>query len=513
LKLMGEDQKYTLDASDERVFCGGSPMAISNKAYKLLMLFVENPNQLLTKSHILDALWEEINVTEGMVKEYVHELRVALNDDARAPRYIQTVHGRGYRYLGGIEVIRGTASVSGVPIPDKPSIAVLAFNAQSLAPEDVLFGDGLCDELTTSLSLVPWLFVIARNTSRNLGDKDDNTQDVGELLGVRYILRGSIRRSGKQLRIHAELSETELGSLLWARRFDAKTSDLFSLQDEMTIAVVNTIGPRIQLAEIDRAVRKPPGNLTAYDQLLRAKAALNIGNVGEARTLLDIALDTDPDYTMARALRAWCVTLIGWKFRILTDDDVQQAIQQANQVLASSDCDIEARAFAAYTLGFFGVDTGHARLVLQQVTQDAPSFAWAWASLALLEAYHGAPKTAIRCANNALELNPRDPQSFRCEMAICKALLVQKDYQQSLFYSDLGLQKSPKNAYFQMCRITSLVQLGRIKDAEALGARFRGQHPEFDFSAWKALAANWTAWDEVVVVVAAALVTAKVFEF
>ena len=505
LLRMATENEYTIDVVDERLFQGEDPIPVSNKAFALLRLFTAHPNQLLTKTEIMDALWKDVFVNEGLVKEYVHELRTALKDNARAPVYIQTVHGRGYRYLGGIALASQVDDGAKQTISDRPSIAVLPFRTTANSPEDNQFADGLCDEITISLSLVPWLFVIARNSSRIFDDDNPSILDVGELLGVRYVLCGSVRRHGIRYRVLAELLETEFGSVVWAHRFDSAERDLFSLQDEMTAAVVNRIGPRIQKAEIDRATRKAPGDLTAYDQFLRARAALNTGRLDQAKTLLDQALEADPDYTIAKALRAWAETLIGWDFRSLSKGDVSFAISLARTALESPDCDIEARAYAAYTLGFFGKDEEHACHLLKQVTQEAPSFAWSWASLALLESYHGSPERAISCANTALTLSPRDPQSFRCEMALSKAFLVLGDYRQCLFYVDLGLQKSPRNAYFQMCRITSLVQVGRSRDAEALGARFRDQHPAFRTVDWKMLANNWRSWKRTTDVVANAL--------
>ena len=505
---MATENGYTIDVGDERLFLGEDPVPMSNKAFALLRLFTEHPNNLLTKAEIMETLWKDVFVNEGMVKEYVHELRMALNDNARAPTYIQTVHGRGYRYLGGISGVDQPDDAAGkLPITDRPSIAILPFKSLANSPEDEQFADGLCDEITISLSLVPWLFVIARNSSRIFDDDNPSILDVGEFLGVRYVLCGSVRRNGSRYRVLAELLETEFGSVVWAHRFDSDESDLFSLQDNMTAAVVNRIGPRIQKAEIDRATRKAPGDLTAYDQLLRARAALNAGSLDQAKTRLDQALAADPAYTLAKALRAWCETLIGWDFKSLNKREISFAINLARNALDSPDCDIEARAYAAYTLGFFGQDKSHASHLLRQVTKEAPSFAWSWASLALLESYHGSPDSAIGCANTALTLNPRDPQSFRCEMALSKAFLVLGDYQQCLFYADLGLQKSPRNAYFQMCRIASLVQIGRRKDAKALGARFRVQHPAFKTADWKFLAGNWQSWAKTIDVVAEALET------
>ena len=132
--------------------------------------------------------------------------------------------------------------------------------------------------------------------------------------------------------------------------------------------------------------------------------------------------------------------------------------------------------------------------LVEEVTRQCPSFAWAWASLALLESYHGAPQRAIELAETALRLSPRDPQSFRCEMAICKSHLVLKQYERSLYYAELGLLKCPSNAFFLMCRIACLVEMNQLEKAFVLAARFRESNPAFTISKWRDLAGFWNSW-------------------
>jgi adenylate cyclase len=509
---LGEKTNFRVDLDDERLLEGAKPVAISNKAFQLLRLFVENPNRLLTKEHILDVIWGDLYVTEGLIKEYVHELRGALHDDARRPKFIETVHGRGYRFLGGINA----ASSQTVSVQDngrdRPSVAVLPFENMSGDPDEDYFSDGLSEELITSLSFVPWLFVIARNSSHTFRGKSADLREVGEVLGVRYIVTGSVRRWGDRLRVNSQLIETEHATQIWAQRFESKMTDVFDLQDEITQGVVGAIGPKIQLAEIMRASRKHPEDLTAYDMFLRARSALNRMEISEAAQLLDQAIEHAPDYAKAKAFRGWCTTLVGWRF--VTPDAKQRelAIRFAQEALMRPACDAETQAYAGYTIAFYGRQIDRGISLVEEVTRDCPSFAWAHASLALLESYHGDARKAILCANSALTLNPRDPQSFRCEMAICKAYLRLSEFEKSLAYAERGLIKSPRNTYFQMCRIACMVHLGRQSDAVALGERFRRQNPDFTISKWRALADNWRAWTVAAQMMESALLTAKIPE-
>jgi adenylate cyclase len=470
---------FKIDLADERLWDGGQPVEISNKAFQILRLLVESPNRLLTKDHILDTVWGDVHVSEGLIKDYVHDLRQALGDDPRRPRFIETVHGRGYRFLGGVEAIGRSADADGPTPLGKPSIAVLPFVNISGEPEQEYFADGLSEEIITALSLVPWLFVIARNSSFSYKGLTIDVRRVGEELGVRYVLEGSVRRAGNRVRINGQLVDTETAAHIWADRYESNLDDVFDLQDEITDAVVNAVGPKIQLAEIERATRR---------------AALNSVQIDDAIGFLDEAIAHAPDYAKAKAVRAWCTTLIGWRFVAPPEAQRETSIRLAEEALVSSEVDAETRAYAGYAIGFMDDQKHRAMSLVEDVTRQCPSFAWAWASLALLESYHGDARRAIELANTALRLNPRDPQSFRCEMAISKAHLVLNQFEESLEYADQGLRKSPGNSFFQLCRITCLVELGRLADAHATAGKFQAQNPEFRISKWRDLTRNWGAW-------------------
>ncbi len=494
---MVEKAKYRLDLGDERLWHGDQPVQINNKAFQLLRLFVSSPNRLLTKDHILDAVWGDVCVSEGLIKEYVHDLRLALGDDPKHPEFIETVHGRGYRFLGGVEAGDGPAGADRHARPDRPSIAVLPFTNISGDPEEEYFADGLSEEIITALSFVPWLFVIARNSSFIYKGLAIDVRKVGDELGIRYVLEGSVRRAGDRLRVNGQLVDTETATHIWADRYESKLDDVFDLQDEVTEAVINAIGPKIQLAEIQRATRKRPNNLTAYDLYLRARAALNSVQIDAAIGLLDEAIAHAPDYAKAKAVRAWCTTLIGWHYAVPSEEQRKTAIRLAGEALASPDADAETQAYAGYTLGFMGDQRQRAMALVEDVTGQCPSFAWAWAALALLESYYGDARRAIELATTALRLSPRDPQSFRCEMAISGAHLILDQFEESLEFADQGLQKNPSNSFFQMCRITCLVRLGRLADAQAAADRFQAQYPDFKISKYHDLTRNFCAWTSI----------------
>ena len=245
----------------------GRVAKLTPKAAAVLMALLEQAPGLVTKEQLLNRVWGGRAVGDEALTSCVLELRRALDDDARNPRYIETRHRRGYRLLATLP----TAPASGAaPVPYKPSLAVLPFDSLSSDPDQEYFADGVVEDITTALSRVGSFFVVARNSSFIFKGKKVQAQKVGRQLGVRYIVEGSMQRAGRRLRMTAQLIEAETGHHLWADRYDGELSDVFDLQDWLVASVVGAISPSVREAEIKRALLKRPESLQAYDYVLRA---------------------------------------------------------------------------------------------------------------------------------------------------------------------------------------------------------------------------------------------------
>jgi adenylate cyclase len=212
-----------------------------------------------------------------------------------------------------------------LPLPDKPSIAVLPFANMSGDPEQEYFADGMVEETITALSRIRWLFVIARNSSFTYKGQAIDVKRVGRELGVRYVLEGSVRKAGQRVRITGQLIDATTGNHIWADRFDGALDDIFDLQDRVASSVVGAIEPRLRLSEIERAARKPTASLDAYDFYLRAPAQVyryTEESLGEAVALLRQALAIDLSYAPAEVLLGWCRALQraqgGEPYRVMT---------------------------------------------------------------------------------------------------------------------------------------------------------------------------------------------------
>jgi adenylate cyclase len=245
------------------------------------------------------------------------------------------------------------------PLPDKPSIAVLPFANMSGDPEQEYFVDGMVEEVITALSRICWLFVIARNSSFTYKGQAVDVKQVGRELGVRYVLEGSVRKSGNRVRITAQLIDAVNGTHLWADRFDGSLKDVFDLQDEVASRVAGVIEPALQTAETARSAGRPTHDLTAYDLYLRAYAILRSSarQIPEALRLMEQAIARDPHYGPALAVAAVCCVRLVIDGR--SDDPEADRLKSANfarRALEVGGEDPGILANAAFALAHFGED-------------------------------------------------------------------------------------------------------------------------------------------------------------
>ena len=215
-------------------------------------------------------------------------------------------------------------------LPDKPSIAVLPFANMSGDPEQEYFADGMVEEITTAIARLPWLFVIARNSSFTYKGRAVDVKQVARELGVRYVLEGSVRKAGNRVRITGQLIDTTTGAHIWADRFDGALDDIFDLQDRVASNVVGAIEPKLQKSEIERVARKPAASLGAYDLYLRALEQYHKyteEGFGEAVDLLERALIIDPSCAPAAALIGWCRVFQREGWQLVTDAEANEALR------------------------------------------------------------------------------------------------------------------------------------------------------------------------------------------
>ena len=297
-----------------------------------------------------------------------------------------------------------------LPLPDKPSIAVLPFANMSGDAEQEYFADGMVEEIITALSRIRWLFVIARNSSFTYKGQAIDVKQVGRELGVRYVLEGSVRKGGNRVRITGQLIDAVTGAHLWADRFDGFIEDVFELQDQVASSVAGVIEPALQAAETARSAGRPTVDLTAYDLYLRAHAMalLSSRQIPEALRLMEQAIARDPRYGPALAGAAHCC------FRLLFDgrcDDRQaerlKGADFASRALEVAGDDPGILVNAALALAYFGEDIGAMLALVDRALALNPNFARGWHISGVLRLWAGQPDLAIEQNEASLRLSPR----------------------------------------------------------------------------------------------------------
>jgi len=370
----------------------------------------------------------------------------------------------------------GEGRVGVLPLPDRPSIAVMPFANMSGDPEQEYFADGMVEEIITALSRICWLFVIARNSTFTYKGQSVDVKQVARELGVRYVLEGSVRKAGGRVRITAQLIYAPTGTHLWADRFDGSLEDVFELQDKVATSVAGVIEPTLQAAETARAAHRPTNDLTAYDLYLRAYA-LDLTSAPEALRLLDQAIERDPHYGPALALAAnfyaqRCIA--GWSQD--PEADCRKGADLARRALRVGGDDPSTIVNAAGPLAFFGDDIGAMMGLVDRALALNPSFARGWNNSGLLSLFAGQPERAIEHAETALRLSPRARVGTTVGI-IGTAHLVSRRFGEALPKLLLAIQEAPTFPVPYRWLASCYAHMGRLDEARDVVKRLRALTP------------------------------------
>ena len=368
-----------------------------------------------------------------------------------------------------------------LPLPDKPSIAVLPFQNMSDDPEQEYFADGMVEDIITALSRFKWLFVIARNSTFTYKGRSVDIRHVGRELGVRYVLEGSVRRATDRVRITAQLIDAETRAHIWADRYDRAVDDIFALQDEITLSTVAAIEPSLRHAEIERAKRKRPENLDAYDLLLRATPLVDTGmpeGASQAVPLLERALLLEPNYALAHGQTAFCNEILYLRAG-RREDNRKAAIQHAHTAVALGPDDAPALVYAAIAIGL----VEHNRILAQETFEAAlaisPSAAWAYSWGALILGWGGEAERAIEWGERGIRLSPLDPWITAALHGICMGHFLRGRYEDAAAAAQRAIRSKPGFSVSHMFLAAALAKLGRMEDASAAAERVIQLQPNF----------------------------------
>jgi len=386
---------------------------------------------------------------------------------------------------------RGAATRPALALPDKPSIAVLPFVNMSDDPKQEYFSDGVAEEIITALSRFRHLFVIARNSSFSYKGRSIDVKQIGRELGVRYVLEGSVRKSGNRVRITGQLVDASTGAHLWADRFDGALEDIFDLQDQVTASVVGEIAPKLEQAEIERAKRKPTESLDAYDYYLRGMAGVHRWTReanDEALRMFYRAIELDPEYASAYGMAARCYSqrkTSAW----VTDreHEIGEAARLARRAAELGKNDAVALCTAGIGLAFVVGDLDDAAALIDRALVLNPNLAWAWMFSGWSKVWAGDPEVAIEHLARAMRLSPHDPHVFNMQAATGLAHFFAGRYAEALSRADMAVREQPNHMIATCTAAASSALLGRTNEAQKAMAHLRQLVPALRISNLKEL--------------------------
>jgi len=367
------------------------------------------------------------------------------------------------------------------PLPDKPSIAVLPFANMSGDPEQEYFADGMVEEIITALSRIRWLFVIARNSTFTYKGQAIDVKRVGRELGVRYVLEGSVRKAVGRVRITAQLIDALTGAHLWADRFDGSVEDIFDLQDKVAVSVAGVIEPTLRQAEVERARRKRPDNLGAYDLVLRALPHAYAAMPEEARIavpLLERALALEPDYGLAHGYLSLCYEIVF--ARGGHDPEVAAAaVRHAHAAIAHGRDDATALALGGFTIALVEHDRPAAIEAFETALALSPSCSIACIFGSVAMGWSGEAERALEWGERALRLSPFDRMNYLAHHALTLGHFMNRSYEEAAIAARRAAQGNPGFSIMHMLLAASLAAQGRVAEANAAAARVLALQPNF----------------------------------
>jgi adenylate cyclase len=383
---------------------------------------------------------------------------------------------------------RAAGTESPPPLPDKPSIAVLPFENISGDPEQEYFADGMVEEIITALSRFKWLFVIARNSSFTFKGKAVDVKEVGRRLGVRYVLEGAVRKAAGKVRITGQLIDAVTGAHIWADRFERDLTDIFALQDEVSVAVVSAIEPKLLQTEIAIATRRRPENLTAYDCYLRAMQQsypLTREGLAEAIRLAHRALELDPRFSLVAALAGFChMNNVTLGYAIDPQLDRQEAVRFLRLALSVDDGDPETLAWAAFNSAFMVGDSESEIEMADQAVALNPNSFQAWNARGWVYRVAGLPEEAVRSFERAIRMSPVDPLLHRSFTGMGYAFIELRRFEDAIVAGKKGLRQNPTFSATHRCLASAFAHLGRDAEAREAAAGLLKVDPTFTISEW-----------------------------
>ena len=449
---------HTLDVSLRELRRGATPVPIEPQVFDLLTYLVKNRDRVVTKDDLLSAIWGGRIVADSTLTSRINAARKAVGDSGEEQKLIRTIARRGVRFVGDVELrpadttrARESRTPNGKEYSprlafsqsERRGIAVLPFVNMSGEADQDYFSDGMSEDIIFALSKLRWFFVIARNSSFTYKGKSVHIKQIGEELGVGYVVEGSVRKQAGRVRITVQLNDVTTGSHIWAERYDRELADMFAVQDEITEAIVAAIEPQLYRAEHRRARRKPPENLDAWDLVMRALMhfwRLTREDNLQAQEFLEQAIAIDPNYAQAHAVLTVSHTFgahMGWEEAATATPIAERAALAA--VRADGE-DPWAHLALACAHSYRGrIDDALA--AFETALRLNSNFSLALGYFGLVLSWTGRSREGGEAARRAMRLSPRDPFTAIYHGVAGYAAFVEGDYAEAIRLCREGIRQ------------------------------------------------------------------------
>jgi TolB-like protein/Flp pilus assembly protein TadD len=513
--LIYEFGHYSLDVDQQELRLGSDPVAIEPQVFDLLQYLIRNRERVVSKDDLIANVWHGRIVSESTLSSRITTARKAIGDSGEQQRSIRTIARKGLRFVAEVrENQHAKASAAAGPavtqdpdampgsllgavtprLPGKPSIAVLPFANLSGDPGQEYFSDGITEDLITALSRLRWFFVIARNSTFAYKGQAYDVRHVGRDLGVRYLLEGSVQKSGQRVRITSQLVDAVVGNHIWAERYDRDLTDIFALQDEIATSVTAAIEPKLLAAEGMRAGTRPAADLDAWDMVARAMTLFWKLSADDNRAAVEIlrqAVERHPNDAPPHSLLAFALLVaahMGW---VPSGGDRASVERLARRAVELDENDPWAHMALGY-LAFSARQTDEAAHRFRTAIDLNPNFTAAFGYLGWALAHDGQSDEAIKYLEQAIRMSPRDPFNVFFLAGLAAAHYLAGRYDEAAEWARRALQMRPGHLGARRKYCASLAQAGRIEEAKREMSRLQQMQPDISI-AWIKQAVPYTA--------------------
>lgn len=494
-------ESYALDVDRQELRRAGGLIPVEPQVLDLLQFLIRNRNRVVSKDDLLAEVWKGRIVSESTLSSRITAVRQAIGDSGDQQRLIRTIPRKGFRFVGDVREDLSAPAPSSMPTPasrpsavvralssqppDKPSIAVLPFTNMSCDPEQEYFSDGITEDVITALSRLRWFFVIARNSTFAYKGQPTDVRQVGRDLGVRYVLEGSVRKSGKHVRITSQLLDAISGNHIWSEHYDRELTDIFALQDEITRSVTAVIEPKLLAAEGIRAETRSVEDLDAWDLVARALSHLWKLTTSESRIAIAILRDAAeryPNYAPAHSMQAFALLVSGHMGWIPTLADRASATPLAHRALELDDSD----PWGHMALGYLAItdrQTDEAVRHFRTALDLNPNFAAAYGYVGLALALDARSDEAVHHFQLAIRMSPRDPLNGAFFTGLSVAHYLAGRYDEAIKWARQSVQWRYGFIGGHRILCASLAQAGRAEEAKSAMHALRQLQPDISV-AW-----------------------------